>query len=295
MALSNSRNATDSLHSNGPKVGLLLVNHGSRSKVWRQTLVSLETRVRDSVLEGNIIEEVKTAFMEYTEPSIATRMKEFDREGFTDVIVLPIFLTISSHSDDDIPTILGQKSDAERITALKNENIECYTPAAQPHITPLLDFSQTLPKNVLRRCRELSVQPENEGLVLIGYGDEEYETKWRELFDEVAMKVNEAIGISEYSYGWCGHIVRYDRNETTKAVNKVLTAKDTAIVIPVLVAYSKMFQKNIIGRGIKEVKEYEERVLYKADSILPDIDIEEWVINISAEYANKITLKEQPA
>lgn len=270
------------------KIGLLLVNHGSHSETWRKALTDLETRICEPVLSGSIIEDARTAFMEYTEPSIATRMKEFDREGFTDVIIVPIFLTISSHSADDIPTILGQKGNAEDVEALKAENIECYTPTAKVHVTPLLDFSNTLQKNVLRRCRELSSRPEKEGLVLIGYGDEAYDQEWSDLFGKVAEHVKQYIGISEYSYGWCGHLVHYSPQETTKTINAVLKKRDTAIVIPVLVAYDEMFQKNIIGRGIEKVEGHQEKVLYKADSILPDANIDEWVIRISNEYANRI-------
>lgn len=265
--------------------GLLLVNHGSHSATWRNTLMELEGRVRDTILAGGLVRGIKTAFMEYNEPSIATRMKEFDQEGFSDVIVVPIFLTISPHSAEDIPTILGQKHDAEVIAMLDEEKIERYTPTARVHITPLLDFSNTLPKNVLRRCRELSRQPENEGLVLIGYGDETYDKEWGELFSKVANHVSEHIGIDEHSYGWCGHIVRYSSDETTKAINTVLETKDVALVVPVLVAYDEMFQKNIIGRGIAQSKGGGERVLYQADAILHDDDVDNWIISISGAYA----------
>lgn len=270
------------------EIGLLLVNHGSHSATWRQALMDLETRVRDSILAGPHIRGIKTAFMEYNEPSIATRMKEFDQEGFTDVVIVPIFLTISPHSAEDIPTILGQKHDPEVIATLDEEKIERYTPAARVHITPLLDFSNTLPKNILRRCAEMSRQPETEGLVLIGYGDETYDREWGELFTKVANHVKHHIGISEHSYGWCGHIVRYSSDETTKAINAVLETKDVALVVPVLVAYDEMFQKNIIGRGIAQVEGGEERVLYQADAILPDPDVDEWVIRISNEFAASV-------
>lgn len=271
-----------------PEIGLLLVNHGSHSETWRKALLDLETRVRDMILAGGMIRGIRTAHMEYTEPSIATQMKAFDREGSTDVIVVPIFLTVSPHSADDIPTILGQKDDAEVIAALRAENIECYTPTARTHLAPLLDFSNVLQKNVLRRCQELSQQPEKEGLVLIGYGDETYDKEWGELFDNVAEHVKQNVGISEHSYGWCGHLVRYNPEETTKAINTVLQKKDVALVLPVLVAYDEMFQKNIIGRGIEKVAGYEEKVLYRADAILPDADIDAWVIRISNEYAHQI-------
>jgi len=269
-------------------IGLLLVNHGSHSATWRQALLDLEARVRDAILAGGMIQGVRTAHMEYTEPSIATQMKAFDREGFSDVIVVPIFLTVSSHSADDIPTILGQKGDAEVIEELMKENIERYTPTARVHMAPLLDFSNTLQKNVLMRCQELSRQPESEGLALIGYGDAAYNKEWGDLFDEVAGHVKQNMGISEHRYGWCGHLVHYSPEETTRAISAVLEKKDTAIVIPVLVAYDDMFQKNIIGRGIERVEGFRERVLYNADAILPDPNIDDWVIRISSEYASRI-------
>lgn len=74
---------------------MLLVNHGSRSKLWRDMLLDLEKAVKPKLLAHPKISAVRTAFMEYNEPSIATRMKEFDQEGFDDVIVVPIFLTVS--------------------------------------------------------------------------------------------------------------------------------------------------------------------------------------------------------
>lgn len=268
--------------------GLLLVNHGSHSATWRQALLDLEARVSDSILAGGLVQGVRTAHMEYTEPSIATQMKAFDQEGFTDVIVVPILLTVSSHSADDIPTILGQKHDPEVMAELQSENIEIYTPAATIHFAPLLDFSDALQKNVLMRCRELSKQPETEGLVLIGYGDAAYDREWGDLFDNVARHVRRHMGISHHSYGWCGHLVHYNPDKTTEAVNAVLAEKDAAIVIPVLVAYDDMFQKNIIGRGIERVEGHQERVLYAADAILPDPEIDEWVIRISGEFAETI-------
>ena len=65
------------------KIGVLLINHGSRSATWRKSLMDLEQTVRPALLTNAAIKGIKTAFMEYTEPSIATRLKEFDAEGFT--------------------------------------------------------------------------------------------------------------------------------------------------------------------------------------------------------------------
>lgn len=270
------------------KIGILFVNHGSRSATWRQALVDLETSIKDSVLANGDIAGTKTAHMEYTEPSIATRLKEFDKEGYTDIIVVPVFLTVSPHTFEDIPTIIGQKEDKHSMEMLKIEKIERYTPKAKTHIAPTLDFTDVLKKNVLRRVAAMSKDVANEGIVLIGYGDETYDKEWGDLFNTVAAYVKDSIGISAHSYGWCGHIAHYDPQQTTDAINKVLKQKSTAIVIPVLVAHDEMFQVKIIGDGIAKVPGSKEKVMYKPDSILPDENIKNWCISVSREFALKI-------
>lgn len=275
-------------HADAAKIGVLLVNHGSRSATWRQSLLQLEAQVAPTILNHQAVGSVKTAFMEYTEPSIATRMKEFDQAGFTDVIIVPIFLTVSPHTFDDIPTIVGLKEDPHSMQQLKIENIQRYTPKAKPHITPPLDFTDMLQKNLLRRVSTLSKDPAREGLVLIGYGDETYDKEWVELFNKVAGFIRERTGITGYSYGWCGHIANYKPEETTAAIETVLKTSRTALVIPVLVAHDEQFQIKIIGDGIANVPDNKNRVVYKPDAILPDPNIERWVVSVTDEYIRKI-------
>jgi hypothetical protein len=284
---SNSKENNENA-SGEKKIGILLVNHGSRSETWRKELMKLEENVKERILADGIIHGTKTAHMEYTEPSVASRLKEFDKEGYTDIIIVPVFLTVSPHTFDDIPTIIGQKEDPQSKEMLKIEKIERYTPKAKTYITPNLDFTDILKKNVLRRAKQLSKDSANEGLVLIGYGDETYDKEWGELFAKVAKHVNNEMGITEYSYGWCGHIAHYDPAKTTAAINTVLQKKKSAVVIPVLVAHDEEFQINIIGSGIEKVKNSKEIVKYVPDAILPDPNVEQWVIDISKEYANKI-------
>ena len=273
------------------KIGVLLVNHGSHSATWRNALLDLENRVKPEILKNKSIAKVTTSFMEYTEPSIATRLKEFDKEGFTDVIIIPIFLTVSSHSFDDIPTIIGRKTDKHSLELLKIEKIERYTPSAEIHITPLLDFTDILQKNIVSRVKNLSRNSQNEGLVLIAYGDKTYDKEWSALLEKVGATVEKQIGINKYSYGWCGHVAHYNPDSTATAINKVLNYKNKAIVIPVLVAHDEMFQIQIIGDGIKKIKESDKKVIYKPDSILPDKNIQNWVIDISNEFADEIESK----
>lgn len=272
----------------GSKIGVLLVNHGSRSATWRQALLDLETAVRPRLLANPAIRGVKTAHMEYTEPSIATRMKEFDAEGYSDVVVVPVFLSVSSHTFDDIPTILGEKTDPHSLETMRIEKIERYAPRARTSITPNLDFTELLKANVLRRAKALSSKPEEEGLVMIAYGDATYEREWSALLGSVAEHVKASTGIAVSSHGWCGHVAHYDPDKTTQAIAKVLETRKRAVVVPVLVARDEMFQVKIIGDGIAKVPGHETRVVYRPDSILPDEGVERWVVAIAGEFAAKV-------
>jgi len=290
MGISCKQNAmAEANSSSGRKIGVLMVNHGSRSATWRQALLDLETQVKDSILSRGSVKGTKTAFMEYNEPSIATRLKEFDAEGFTDVIIVPVFLTVSTHSFDDIPTIIGQKEDPQSMETLKMEKIERYTPKAKTYITPLLDFTDILQKNILRRVQELSREPATEGLVMIAYGDETYLKDWTALLNKVGDFVKQNTGIEKYSFGWCGHLAHYNPDSTTVAIKRVLKTKTTAVVIPVLVAHDEMFQVKIIGDGIAKIPNSDKKVVYKADAILPDVNVQNWVIQNVETQVNKIS------
>lgn len=270
------------------KTGLLLVNHGSRSETWRNALLDLEKRVTDTIMHGGKIAGIKTAFMEYTEPSIATRLKEFDKEGYSDVIIVPVFLTVSTHSFDDIPTIVGLKEDPKSMETLKIENIERYTPQLKVHIAPLLDFTDVLQKNLTRRAAELSKDPANESLVLIAYGDHTYHKEWTDLLTTVGGYVRQQTGIKGFAYGWCGHVASYSSDSTTVAIKRGLKEAPKAIVIPVLVAHDEMFQVKIIGDGIAKILNSKEKVAYVADAILPDINVQNWVVSVTNKYAEEV-------
>lgn len=280
---------SESLPPAGQKIGVLLVNHGSRSESWRQALLDVEKNVRPVLMGHSPVQGIQTAFMEYTEPSIATRLREFDEQGFTDVVIVPIFLTVSPHTFDDIPTIVGKKADPQSVEGLKIEGIARYTPKAKIVLAPNLDYPGLLKDNVLRRVKNLSQTPNEEGLVLIAYGDETYEKEWTALLKGVGDYVRQSIGIDSCSVGWCGHVAHYDPGKTTQAVEEVLKSKKRAVVIPVLVSQDENFQIKIIGGGIARVPDNSSRVAYRPDSILPDPNVDQWVIRIASRCASEIT------
>ncbi|MBL4771924.1 MAG: CbiX/SirB N-terminal domain-containing protein [Planctomycetes bacterium] len=271
----------DSAQASQPKggVGVLLVNHGSHSPRWRQALHDLESSVRNEVLATEGVSGIRTAFMEYTEPSIATQLKAFDKDGVSEVLIVPIFLTVSSHSFDDIPNIIGSKDEQISKVGLLAEGIECYTPKAKVTLAPLLDFSKTMRSNLRRRTRSLSTDPENEGVVLVAYGSKPYDLEWRAFMEEMRSGLKEDLGIEAMEYSWCGHIASYSPEPTADAISKVLKTKERALVVPVLVAVDEDFQFGMIQAASDRAYPGGE-VVYRGDSILPEPGIESWIVQV---------------
>lgn len=273
------------------KVGVMLVSHGSHSQRWRDMLVAVEESVRRDVMQPGNIHAVQTAFMEYTEPSIATRLEEFDQQGCTDVIVVPLLLTVSSHSFDDIPTLCGIKEDAASLAVLKAEGARIYKPAARVHMTPLLDFPTLLEANVVRRARALSTTPGREGAVLVAYGDQEYNAEWEALMGRLQQALNRELKISRSEYAWCGHIAHYKKEPTMEAIRKVLADKQRALVVPILVSVDEAFQYRIIGGAVQDVNAGE-RVAYIPDAILPEPELNRWIIEVVGTTRARIEREE---
>ena len=266
----------------GRKTAVLLVNHGSNSELWRNMLLDVEKQVRDSVLGITGVTDVRTAFMEYTEPSIATRMKEFDAEGYDEVIVVPIFLTVSSHYSHDIPVIVGLSADPKIKEELALEKIDVYRPKAKVTITPPLDYTTILKKNVERRVMALSKDAANEAVLLVAYGDQQYNQQWEEMVDALGKYLKVKTGHESIAYAWCGHLVHYSTEPTVKGVEKLMELEENVIVIPVLVANDPYFQKDIIQKAVDAIGK-PSHVHYIQDAILPDANVNQWVVDIARQ------------
>ncbi len=264
------------------KTAVLIVNHGSKAESWRNQLLNVEKNVREELLSNPKIDEVRTAFMEYTEPSIASRMKEFDKEGFDEVILVPLFLTVSSHYSHDIPVIVGLSADPKIQEGLKKEKIEVYRANARVSITPPLDYSSILKKNIARRVMNLSDNPENEGVLLVAYGDKQYNQQWEEMVEDIGKYLKIKTGHENIAYSWCGHLVRYSTEPTKNGIKKLQELDDDVIVIPVLVANDPYFQDEIIQTAVNEVQ-VGNHIKYIQDAILPDVNIDNWVKEIAVK------------
>ena len=133
----------------------------------------------------------------------------------------------------------------------------------------------------------MSTNPSEEVVVIVAYGDEEYEEEWRTVFDAAGEHITQHSGIEAVSHAWCGHLVHYSSEPTKNAIVEALHSKERVLVIPALVARDPMFQDRIIGGAVKELN-LGERVIYEPDSILPDPALNEWIVAIVHETADEL-------
>lgn len=270
-----------------PRIGVLLISHGSRAPAWRRMLLDVHGDAAADLLETPGVAQVRSAFMEYTEPSIATQLRAFDEAGIERIIAVPLLLTISDHSFDDIPAICGQTDDQDRIAELAEEGIEVHRPQGEISFAPLLDFSDLVRTNLARRVRamlgrqneDVSKRPRT-GLALIGYGSAEFDDDWHRFFKEVRAFAETELGFAESTHAWCGHLVHYSRRPTTEAIDKLLAGCERVVVVPLFVAFDPMFQTGIIGGAVQRTAE-PERVLYRGDAILPEPAVGRWVVEVA--------------
>lgn len=267
--------------------GVLLVSHGSHSPSWRHMLLDVHRDVEGDLLALPGIGEVRSAFMEYTEPSIATQLRAFDAAGIEEVIVVPLLLTVSDHSFDDIPVICGQREDAAKAAELAAEHIEIYRPRARLVFAPLLDFTDLVEKNLARRLEravgELEPLPaagRGTGLVLVGYGSADFDQQWHAFFDKIDRFAEAELGIASSVHAWCGHLVEYSRQPTLDALEAQLAKHDRVVLVPIFVAYDEMFHEKIMGRAAERCSD-PGRVVYTDDAILPEPAVAEWVVEIT--------------
>ncbi len=265
----------------GPKIGVLLINHGSEQKAWRDMLVDVENKVKKQLLALPNVQGVKTAFNEYTEPSLATQMKAFDDEGFDEVIALPLFLTVGGHTNADLPNGLGLKNDSDLLESLPKEGVPVYRPRARVTLLQTIDATEFLKTNILRRTKAL--MPEGAdgskyGVTLAAYGDAGFNQQWEELMAELGNHLKENLGIDMVNSAWSGHLVNYSIEPTKKAINQVLAEKEKDVLISVYVAYDYMFQRDIIGEAGRLSVRPDDVLYNEPEAILPDENLNGWVV-----------------
>jgi hypothetical protein len=262
-------------------VGVVIIAHGSDSSVWNGMVETLVEEVTGPLLQEPDVEAVEVAFLTAGSPSIADQMRKFDAAGYANAIVVPLFLqSESSRTNNYLQYLIGIRSQAQALKQLKNEGYDIYFPRLRVNVTPAMDEGNLLKKNVLRRVKELQGDDSGDdmAIVLVGYGDQQFGSQMEVLMENIGRYLKIKTDIDTVAYAFCGELVDYSGEPIVEVIKEVFALEDEILLVPVLLANDKMLQINTIQAAVNAV-DIQSKIRYRQDSILPDPEVNEWVID----------------
>lgn len=175
------------------KPGILIISHGSREPSW---VALVDEAVNQLPLQDPI--PVAVSFLEIVEGRlIQDGISHLEKQGVTDIIVIPLFVSSGSTHVDEIAYALGVKESADCDTDLEPYHIQ-----VNIHYGVPMDDDPDVAQMVWDKVRDLSVNREQEVILLVGHGSvyEGFRERWEKGISSLAVKVQAISGVSSVDY-----------------------------------------------------------------------------------------------
>lgn len=85
-------------------LGVIVFAHGSRDPLWRAPVEAVAEQIRRQQPDAL----AACAYLELSEPDLATAASRLIDQGATGLRVLPLFFGMGKHARDDLPRLLEQ-------------------------------------------------------------------------------------------------------------------------------------------------------------------------------------------
>jgi sirohydrochlorin ferrochelatase len=176
------------------KTALVVIAHGAPSPQWNKPVLDLERKLNEISIKG--IDYKRVALMEFSQPNIPSVVRDCEKEGVDTIFALPLFIAPSSHSEDDIPNLLGLKYDPNVREDLINEEAEFVKSNIKFIVGPTLMSSDIIEKTMCERIKEMSVNENEEGVLILAHGDPERIGYWTSLLKRTGDYVKQHTKIN---------------------------------------------------------------------------------------------------
>lgn len=178
------------------KKALVVIAHGAPANAWNAPVLALEPILQKANIPG--IDYCRVALMEFSHPDIADVVADCEKQGVDTVFALPLFIAPSSHSDGDVPNILGLQYNPTTRKGLAAEKEEIIKSNIRFIEGPTLYEGDVIEKAMLARVKEMSTDPKNEGVVLLAHGDPDRIGYWNNILDRTRDYVKKNTGIDYF-------------------------------------------------------------------------------------------------
>ena len=272
------------------KNALVVIAHGSPMESWRKPVLELETSVRNQIKAAKLkgIDYVRVALMEYTEPSVASVVKDCEAQGVDSIFALPLFIAPSGHTEEDLPNILGWKYNPyvrEELAEEKTEMVKSKLPIV---LGPTFYYSYVLEKVMAQRVKSFSKDAANEAVIFLAHGDEERIGFWKSLLGNVSKYVKENCGVTYVD----GELIEMGHNFGNELMPLLEKAAQTKKRIFVQGLYLTSDVKRMADRHKMQerqadlVKARGVEIVYSNEGILPASSdlVTNWVVEQTAQW-----------
>ena len=226
--------------------------------------------------------------MEYTEPSVASVVKDCEAQGVDSIFALPLFIAPSGHTEEDLPNILGWKYNPyvrEELAEEKTEMVKSKLPIV---LGPTFYYSYVLEKVMAQRVKSFSKDAANEAVIFLAHGDEERIGFWKSLLGNVSKYVKENCGVTYVD----GELIEMGHNFGNELMPLLEKAAQTKKRIFVQGIYLTSDVKRMADRHKMQerqadlVKARGVEIVYSNEGILPASSdlVTNWVVEQTAQW-----------
>lgn len=242
----------------GMRPGVLVIAHGSRDEAWVQLVDVALNRLR-AAFPGV---PVAAGYLELVDGRlISDGVRELERQGVTDIVAVPLFVSSGSTHLDEIAWALGLKDKPALETDLARVHTAC-----RVHICPPMDDHPLIAEIVAERARALAENPAREVLVLVGHGSEHpgFRERWEALLDRLARHTGQAVGFAKATYATFHPDTLRDRVSEAAEGHR-------AVVVPLFLS-AGYFTRTVIPQKLAGLS-----YAYSGEAYLPHENVYRWL------------------
>lgn len=271
------------------KNALVVIAHGSPMPSWRKPVLEMENIIREKLaahpLKG--IDYMRVALMEYTEPSVATVVNDCLAQGADTIFALPLFIAPSSHTEEDLPNILGMKYNRYIQEELAEENTEMVHTNVPIVLGPTFYYSYVLEKAMLQRIKALSKDEPNEAVVFLAHGDPERIGFWNMMLEQVQKYIKDNSKIT-YTAGRQIEMGHDFANELLPELKQAAQHKKRILVQGIYLTsdVKRMAERHDMQSKQAEIARNGVEIVYGGEGILPASAelVADWVVEETTHW-----------
>lgn len=256
------------------KKGVLVISHGSRERDWVRLVDEAVREAASAPALSGV--PVVSAFLEIVEGRlIQDGIDELERQGVTDIYVLPLFVSSGSTHVDEIGQAFGLPKTFELEGDLDAIRVKARIRYGQP-----IGDDPEIAELLLGNIRELSDAPEREALLLVGHGSKEpgFRERWQRGMSGLGERLRRMGGFVRAESA----MLLPDQAAARLKAMQAERPEEAVIVVPLFLSRG-YFTNQVIPSRLEGLS-----YRYNGKAMLPHPAIARWILRKAVEELEKM-------